>query len=80
MELGDSWERLARRLKFKQAQVTAFDRENYECAKKSLKMLFQWKKRDGCKATYGVLHAALSHHLVGRTDLAETFCCKKSCT
>ena len=77
MELGDSWERLARRLEFKDAQVTAFHKNNEDYAKKALKMLFEWKKRDFSKATYRVLYAALSHKLVGRMDLAETFCCNR---
>ena len=74
MELGNSWEPVARRLKFKDAEVTAIHKDNEEYAKKALKMLFRWKRRDGSEATYRVLHAALSHKLVGRKDLAETFC------
>ena len=74
MELGNSWEPVARRLKFKEAEITAFHKENEEYAKKALKMLFRWKRRDGSEATYRVLHAALFHKLVGRKDLAETFC------
>ena len=74
-ELGNSWEPVARRLKFKDAEVTAIHTDNEEYAKKALKMLFQWKNRDASKATYTVLHAALSHKLVGRRDLAEKFCC-----
>ena len=76
MKLGNSWERVARRLKFEDEEVTAFHKENEEYAKKALKMLFKWKQRDGCNATYRVLHATLSHKsLVGRRDLAEKFCC-----
>ena len=76
MELGDAWEPIARRLKFKEAEITAFYKDNQEYAKKALKMLFKWTQRDGCNATYRVLHAALSHKsLVGRRDLAEKFCC-----
>ena len=77
MELGKSWEPVARRLKFKDAEVTAIHKDNEEYAKKALKMLFRWKRRDGSEATYRVLHAALSHKLVGRKDLAETFCCNR---
>ena len=75
MELGNSWEPVARRLKFKEAEITAFDKENKEYAKKALKMLYKWKQRDGFNATYRALHAALSHEsLVGRRDLAEKIC------
>lgn len=77
MELGNSWEPVARRLKFKDAEVTAIHKDNEEYAKKALKMLFRWKRRDGSEATYRVLYAALSHKLVGRKDLAETFCCNR---
>lgn len=77
MKLGNSWERVARRLKFEDEEVTAFHKENEEYAKKALKMLFRWKRRDGSEETYRVLHAALSHKLVGRKDLAETFCCNR---
>ena len=77
MELGNSWEPVARRLKFKDAEVTAIHKDNEEYAKKALKMLFRWKRRDGSEATYRVLQAALSHKLVGRKDLAETFCCNR---
>ena len=75
MELGDSCEPVVRRLKFKEAEITAFYKDNQEYAKKALKMLFKWKQRDGCNATYRVLHAALYYKsLVGRRDLAEKFC------
>ena len=77
MELGNSWEPVARRLKFKDAEVTAIHKDNEEYAKKTLKMLFRWKRRDGSEATYRVLQAALSHKLVGSKDLAETFCCNR---
>ena len=76
MELGNSWEPVARRLKFKEAEIIAFHKENEEYAKKALKMLFKRQQRDGCNATYRVLHAAFSDKsLVGRRDLAEKFCC-----
>ena len=71
---GTNWQDLARRLKFQDSAITAFDKENEEYPKKALKMLFQWKRRDGSKATYRVLHAALSHEFVSRRDLAEQFC------
>ena len=77
MELGNSWKPVARRLKFKDAEVTAIHKDNEEYAEKALKMLFRWKRRDGSEATYRVLQAALSHKLVGRKDLAETFCCNR---
>ena len=42
-------------------------------------MLLYWKRREGekqpTKATYLVLHDALSHPFVARKDLAEEICC-----
>ena len=76
--LGDSWEKLARRLNFHEAQITGFCKDNEGFAKKALKMLFSWKQRDGSTAaTYRVLYDALCHKVVGRKDLAETFCCSQ---
>ena len=75
MELANSWEPVPRRLIFNDSEVTVIHKDNEEYAKKALKMLFQRKKRDTSKATYRVLHAVLSHKLLGRKDLAENFCC-----
>ena len=57
MELGNSREPVARRLKFKDAKVTAIHKNIRNTLKKALKMLFQWKKRGAFKANYRVLHA-----------------------
>ena len=47
-----------------------------EFSEKIYKMLLHWKKRDGSAATYKILHDALCHPLVNRTDLAEQLCCQ----
>ena len=73
-ELGSKWKALARRLKFKGGDITSFEAESGIHAEKVLKMLCEWKYREGSEATYSVLYSALSHELVGRKDLAEKFC------
>ena len=73
-KLGTKWEAVARRLKFEAEEITAFDEENRRLPDKAFKMLCAWKSRDGKKATYEVLYNALTHDLVQRRDLAETFC------
>ncbi|XP_066019797.1 NLR family CARD domain-containing protein 4-like isoform X2 [Pocillopora verrucosa] len=67
----DEWKRVGRRLKIEEARLTAFDNENKEWSEKIYKVLLHWKERDGSAATYTVLHDALCHPLVNRTDLAE---------
>ena len=37
-------------------------------------MLMHWKQKNGSKATYQILKAALQHKLVQRKDLAEQIC------
>ena len=75
--LGDSWEKLARRLGFQEGEITGFHKDNEEYSKKALNMLFRWKQKQGRDATYGVLYDALCDKLVGRRDLAEKFCCNQ---
>ena len=75
--LGNSWEKLARRLGFHNGEITGFDKDNEEYSKKALKMLFRWKQKGGAGATYRVLYQALCNRLVERRDLAERFCCKQ---
>ena len=58
VELGNYWEPVAQRLKFKNTEVIVIYKDNEEYAKKALKMLFHWKKRDASKATCRVLHTA----------------------
>ena len=67
----EEWETVGRRLKIKEARLTAFDNENRKCSEKIYKMLLHWKRRNGSTATYRVLQNALCHPLVNRTDLAE---------
>ena len=73
--IGNSWESLARRLKFSDEDIIGFDKDNQEYKKKPLKMLFEWKDKYGSDATYKVLHSALCHEFVKRKGLAEKFCC-----
>ena len=73
-KLGNSWEKLARRLKFNEAEITGFHKENEEYAKKPLKMLQKWKAEHDSQATYEVLYHALTHKFVARKDLANEFC------
>ena len=72
--LANKWQAVARRLKFKQGEIEAFDEQNKQLADKAFKMLCEWKSRDGLEATYKVLYNALSHELVQRKDLAQEFC------
>ena len=67
----EEWKTVGRRLKIKEAILTAFDNEKRECSEKIYKMLLHWKRRNGSTATYRVLQNALCHPLVNRTDLAE---------
>ena len=75
--VGDSWEKLARRLGFHEGEITGFHKDNEEYSKKALKMLFRWKQKQGRDATYACLYDALCDNLVGRRDLAEEFCCNQ---
>lgn len=70
--LGNSWEALARRLRFDYG-VTGFHKDKEEYATKALRMLFAWKEREGSGATYEVLCEALCHDFVQRKQLAEDF-------
>ena len=74
---GDEWKKLGRVLKFEDAELTAFDRQNPEYSEKAYEMLLKWKQRHGSSATYQVLYTALCDKLVERRDLAEKICCIK---
>ena len=75
-QIGKSWKPLGRRLKFKEADLTAFHKENPdEYTEKAYQMLLRWKSRDGKEATYLVLYEALDHELVQQKLLAENICC-----
>lgn len=73
-EIADAWEKLARRLGFKDSDITGFHKNNEEYAKKAYKMLKKWKEKLDLDATYDVLHQALCHKFVARKDLANKFC------
>ena len=74
-DLTKSWEQVGRRLKVDQARLDGFHLENEKFSEKAYKMLIYWKRRDGSKATYQVLHDALCDYLINRRDLAEKYCC-----
>ena len=75
LQLGRSWDSLARRLKFNQAEMDGFDYAKKELADKSFCMLCRWKEKSGLSgATYKVLYEALCHKFVDRKDLAGQFC------
>ena len=65
------WKTLGRRLKIEEVRLTMIDDENTEFFKKIYKMLLHWKEKNGSTATYTILHDALCHPLVNRTDLAD---------
>ena len=67
----ENWKTVGRRLEIDEARLTAFDDENRGCSEKIYKMLLHWKEGNGSTATYTILHDALCHSLVNRTDLAE---------
>ena len=67
----ENWKVVGRRLKIDTPTLTAFHMENRGWFEKSYRMLLHWKERNGSTATYTILHDALCHPLVKRTDLAE---------
>ena len=67
----ENWKVVGRRLKIDTPTLTAFDMENSGWFEKIYRMLLHWKERNGSTATYTILHDALCHPLVKRTDLAE---------
>ena len=73
--LAEKWKNLGRRLKFKEAELTAFDTENKRLGEKAYRMLLAWKEREASAATYQVLYDELCHKSVGLKNLAEDLCC-----
>ena len=73
-DLGDKWEDLGRHLGFTQAALSAFHKENERLVDKPLRMLIDWKRREGSDATYQALSDALCNKFVGLKELAEKFC------
>ena len=67
----ENWKTLGRRLQIEEVKLMMIDDENTEFIEKIYKMLLHWKERNGSTATYTILHDALCHPLVKRTDLAE---------
>ena len=74
--IAEKWRPLGRQLGFEEWELTLFHKDNEEYKEKAYAMLLSWKQRKGEGATYQVLKEALcDEELVGRTDLAEKFCC-----
>ena len=74
MSIGDTWRVLGRRLKFEKAKLEEFDHCKWRLSEKAYEMLMEWKQKEGSEATYRVLHEALCHKFVNRTDLADKIC------
>ena len=72
--LADSWEAVARRLDFENAEIQGFMYNCQTYPRIQLRMLQNWKQRLGSEATYQVLFHTLCDDLVNRRDLAEMFC------
>ena len=76
VSIAEKWLPLGRRLGFEEGELTGFVKDKQEYREKAYAMLLAWKHRKGEGATYQVLKEALCHEkLVGRTDLADKFCC-----
>lgn len=71
----EEWKPLGRQLGFEGGDLTAVHKNNEEWSSKIFEMLKEWKQRKGKGATYSVLYRALCYTTVGRTDLAQKFCC-----
>ena len=71
LQLAEKWKELGRRLGIREVILTAFDFYHTNKLYKIYNMLQHWKRSNGSAATYTVLHDALSHQFVNRTDLAE---------
>ena len=67
----ENWKTVGRLLQIEKVKLMMIDDENTEFIEKIYKMLLHWKERNGSTATYTILHDALCHPLVNRTDLAE---------
>ena len=75
LEVMDKWEKVARRLGFKEPQICAFRMQNKDLSEQAYKMLLAWKQKQGVAGSYEALYDALCHRLVGCNDLAQRFCC-----
>ena len=74
--LGDNWEKVGRRLGFRQARITAYHKENEKLSEKAFMMLMDWKESKGSDATYQDLYDALCHRFVKCKHIAEGVCVK----
>lgn len=75
LEVMDKWEKVARRLGFKEPQICAFRMQNKDLSEQAYKMLLAWKQKQGVAGSYEALYDALCHRLVGCNDVAQRFCC-----
>lgn len=77
-EISSVWKTLGRRLLDNdESSLDAIDDENKRYSEKAYQMLLTWKRAEGSRATFRVLHDALGHRFVNRRDLAEKFCLVK---
>lgn len=76
LEIPVKWKKLGGRLGFKNAEITAFHKNNEELGEKAYAMLLAWKRKEASDATYRVLYDALCHKLVQCKSLAQRFCCE----
>ena len=74
VSIGKSWRALGRRLKIDKAKLDGFDHCKWELSEKAYEMLMEWKQNEGSDTTYRVLHEALCHKFINRTDLADKIC------
>ncbi|XP_068744421.1 uncharacterized protein [Montipora capricornis] len=74
LNIGDAWKHLGRRLGFTEAQLIGFHKQNEEYSEKPYQMLLHWKRKNGCDATYKILHDALCDARVDQRGLAEQLC------
>ena len=75
LKLGEKWKELGSCLGFDHAAITNLDEDYKKLARKAYRMLLAWKQKEGCQASYKVLHNALCDELVEYKLLAENFCC-----
>ena len=74
--ISKNWKKLGRRLLRGEieAALDDIDKQHESYYEKAYQMLLKWKQAEGCSALFRDLYDALCE--VGRTDLAEKFCCE----
>ncbi|PFX20316.1 Receptor-interacting serine/threonine-protein kinase 1 [Stylophora pistillata] len=72
-DIGSEWKQLGYRLSFSHQELQKIDLNERHLSWKAYQMLKEWKIKNGSKATYQTLYAALSHRSISRKDLAVKF-------